>query len=351
MNFRYLRRLWLSARYAFRPRKPLLFLRLVRTVAGVRLLGKRPLRYVDFALDFHCNLRCAHCFATALEDATRPALSIDDYRRIARECMDLGAVNFSFQGGEPLLLPRLGQIIAAFQPDRNVISVTTNGTMLTPERIRQLRDWGVDILTVSLDSAIPGEHDSFRGVPGTFEKATKGIREALRQGLHVTIGATVSHDNVRSEGIRGLVQLAKELKCVLCFGLAVPAGNWKSDTGVLMTPEDMAYLRSLTKDSPLVRTDFEANLVQDGCGAVKEILYLTPYGDVLSCPFIHVSLGNAQEEPIGAIRQRALKYDFFARYYDKCLCGEDREFIEKYLSRTFAAARLPLGAEEVFGRV
>ena len=71
------------------------------------LFKRPPLRYVDFSIDFACNLRCEHCFATALQQRGRRKMTVDDYARVARECMQLGAVNFSFQWGEPLLFRNL----------------------------------------------------------------------------------------------------------------------------------------------------------------------------------------------------------------------------------------------------
>jgi len=276
-------------------------------------------------------------------------MTVDDYARVASECMSLGAVNFSFQGGEPLLFQGLGSIMAACHPTRNVISVTTNGTLLTPERVAELKRWGVDILTVSLDSAIADEHDRFRGVPGTFEKTMAGIKLALQEGLRVTLGTVVTHQTVRSEGIAALTRLAEELKVVLYFILPVPAGRWAKNREMRLTPEDLAYIDELTQHSTYLRTDFQANFGPYGCGAVKEILYLTPYGDVLPCPFLHISLGNVLEEPVNAIRNRALQNPYFAAYYQKCLASTDEEFIERYLSKTFEAAELPLRWDEVFG--
>ena len=51
----HLSRLSLSARYAFVPRKPRAMARIGADVARVAA-GQRPLRYVDMALDYRCNL-------------------------------------------------------------------------------------------------------------------------------------------------------------------------------------------------------------------------------------------------------------------------------------------------------
>ncbi|MBI4790101.1 MAG: radical SAM protein [Chloroflexi bacterium] len=338
----------LNFSYALRPRKPRLLLRLARAVIQSYALKRPPLRYVDFAIGFACNLKCEHCFATTLQQSARRRMTVDDYARVARQCMALGAVNFSFQGGEPLLFHNLGDIIEACQPARNVISVTTNGTLLTEERVAELKRWGVDILTISLDSANAAEHDRFRGAAGSFEKTMAGIRLALKQGLRVTLGTVVTRQTVRSEGIRALARLAQELQVVLYFIMPVPAGRWTENRDMFLSPDDLGFVENMTRQSQYLRTDFQANLGNYGCGAVKEILYLTPYGDVLACPFLHIGLGNVFDEPIAAIRARALQNRYFARYHQKCLASTDEEFIEKYLSKTFGAESLPMPWDLVF---
>jgi MoaA/NifB/PqqE/SkfB family radical SAM enzyme len=335
-------------RYAFRPSKPRLTLRLANAVVRSGVLRQPRLRYVDFSLDFKCNLHCEHCFATALAKPRGRRMEREDYRRVSAEAMALGAVNFSFQGGEPLMLDGLGDIVSACAPDRNVISVTTNGTLVTPERARYLRRIGVDILTVSLDSSIPEEHDRFRGVPGTFERTMAGIRAALDAGLRVSLGTVVTRQNVRSDGITGLVRLAEELRCLLYVIFPVQAGKWKSAEEVLLTDEDVRYVYDLTRRTRWVRTDFQANLGGYGCGAANEILYVSPHGDVLPCPFLHISMGNVLEEPLAALRGRALENPLFSSYHDRCLVSTDPDFIARHLSQTFSAKQLPLPWRSVF---
>lgn len=337
-----------NVRYAFRPSKPILTARLAGAVVRSKLFRKSFLRYVDFSLDFACNLRCEHCFATALKSPGRRVMGTEDYSRVADEAMRLGALNFSFQGGEPLMFPGLKDVISACAPERNLISVTTNGTLLDEEKAAELKSWGVDILTVSLDSAAPETHDKFRGSAGAFDKAMAGIKLALNEGMHVTIGTVVTHDTLHSEGIAELARIAESMKLIMYFILPVPAGRWTENSGMFLSGDDISYIDGLTKRSNYLRTDFQANLSGYGCGAVKEILYLTPYGDVLPCPFLHIAVGNIFDEPLGAIRNRGLDNRWFAGYHDKCLASTDKEFIDKCLSKTFSAKELPLKWEDVF---
>ncbi len=337
----------LNARYAFNPRKPLLLARLAFALARNVFLPAR-LRYVEFCIGFACNLKCGHCFATALSDPSRPVMKLEEYRRVAGECMRLGALNFSFQGGEPLLFKELKEIIAACRPSRTVISVTTNGTLVTKERARELKKMGVDILTVSLDSGIAQEHDAFRGSAGAHASALQGIENALAAGLKVTLGTVVTHGTLHSPGLDAAIRFAKEKKLLLYFILPVPAGKWKDRRDMLLTEDDLSFLIALTEQSPLLRTDFQANMGGFGCGAAKEILYLTPYGDVLACPFLHISFGNIFQDTIAAIRQCALVQPSLSAYHPRCLASTDRAFMEHTLQRVFAADHLPLPHEQAF---
>ncbi|MBU0769420.1 MAG: radical SAM protein, partial [Proteobacteria bacterium] len=217
--------------------------------------------------------------------------------------------------------------------------------------VADLKRWGVDILTISLDSAYADEHDHFRGVSGTFEKTVAGIKLALKGGLRVTLGAVVTHQTLRKPGMLALMRMAKNMKVLLYFIFPVPAGRWVDNQSIFLTSEDLAYIDTLTRRSPYLRTDFQANWGALGCGAVKEILYLTPYGDVLPCPFVHISLGNIKNEPLATIRRRALINPYFSQYHPDCLASTDKYFIQRYLSQTFSAGKLPLSYHHVFGDI
>ncbi|PKN59616.1 MAG: hypothetical protein CVU53_07285, partial [Deltaproteobacteria bacterium HGW-Deltaproteobacteria-11] len=56
--------------------------------------------------------------------------------------------------------------------------------------------------------------------------------------------------------------------------------------------------------------------------------YLTPYGDIIPCPFIHVTFGNVRSQSIAEIRGKALRHKWLRKYHSVCIGAESREFIE-----------------------
>lgn len=343
-------RFYMAYRYAFRAHKPLLLARQGKAAMDVYIRDKARLRYVDFSIDYSCNMNCAHCFNKTMAPGadSRRVLSLGDYRSIARECRELGAIAFSFQGGEPMLnMERLESVIHAVGPEQSLISITTNGSLCTEENVKRLARVGVDIFTISLDSGIEEEHDQFRGKTGAYKSAMGAVERVLRHGMNVTIGTTVSHQNVRSEGLLKIMEFASQKRCLLSLALAVPAGNWVANDDIILNEEDRKLVDDYCKSSPFVRTDLGGNYKHFGCGAMKEIMYITPYGEVLACPFLHISFGQVPNEPISAIRERALQLPHLSRYWPTCLAATDDEFRKNVLVQLRGRTNGIATAEEI----
>jgi hypothetical protein len=79
---------------------------------------------------------------------------------------------------------------------------------------------------------------------------------------------------------------------------------------------------------------------------VKEKLYVTSYGDVVPCDFLHVGLGNVFRSSIADIRRHALAVDWFREYNALCLACNDRDFQARHLRRMFEARRDPVPLED-----
>lgn len=309
--------------------KPHYLLRTATNLAKNRLLHRLPLRGVDFALTYACNFNCRHCYAKRLA-SNRPVMQIEDYRRVCEEAMSLGATVFSLQGGEVFLNPEWKEIIPALQPSKNHMVVTTNGWLATEENVSTLKRLGVDTVYFSIDSGIPGEHDSFRRREGSFAKIMEGIFLCKKHKLKVAILTCLSKFNVRSEGLKRLLDFSRSNRFLLCTILARPLGNWEGNTSSLLSEEDLKYFTQLRKDYPEAFLENENNYGQTGCLAVKEYIYITPYGDVCPCPFTHISLGNVLSESLRIVRERGLKAKWWNHYHKRCLTALDEEFMQLY---------------------
>jgi len=155
-----------------------------------RPVGSRLWLYTNF----DCNLCCDYCCVRSSPKAPRRALGIERVRRIAREAAELGVREIFVTGGEPFMLPEIGEILAVCAAAAPT-TVLTNGMLFAGRRLEMLRSLPRERvkLQISLDSPTPERHDSHRG-KGTWARTREGIERARAEGFRVRLAATVSTD-------------------------------------------------------------------------------------------------------------------------------------------------------------
>ena len=62
-------------------------------------------------------------------------------------------------------------------------------------------------------------------------------------------------------------------------------------------------------------------------------VYVTPIGDVLVCPYVHIKIGNIFEKPLKEIIKHGFSIKYFRNHSDLCLAGEDKNFISKFMTK------------------
>ena len=116
-----------------------------------------------------CNLKCRHCYQDA-GDCRERELTTAEARKLIDEIARAGFRIMIFSGGEPLMRPDIYELVsyAASRGLRPVFG--TNGTLITPEVARRLKESGAAAMGISLDSLDAQKHNAFRGCPDAYEK-------------------------------------------------------------------------------------------------------------------------------------------------------------------------------------
>ena len=317
-----------------------------RTLQG---LARRPMvRQVEVALGYDCNLSCPHCSRSRLIREGEQPLSVEEYADVYAQLNQLGVVSYAFTGGEPLLhFDRLLDVIRVFEPRSNVISIQSNTLLLNDARAATLKAAGLDVVQASLDEFHTNGHGTIN-----FAKAKKKLDLVRRNGLKMTFTTVVTHANLESSMIREAIDFTRDNGVLLFFNIAVPVGSWTGCSSVRLDERDQIRLRELTLQNPHTRLDFAANFAGFGCPAFKERMYITPYGEVLGCPFLQISGGSLRKgEEVRGIQERALRLACFERYNPTCLAGEDDRFLREYIPLHDEAESLPLDLEQVEDRL
>jgi len=120
----------------------------------------RPLRDLRISVTDRCNFRCVYCmpkeiFGPAFAYSHREdLLTFEEIARVAALFVQAGVEKIRLTGGEPLLRRDLERLVEMLARIRGLadLTLTTNGSLLTRDKARALRDAGLRRITISLDS-------------------------------------------------------------------------------------------------------------------------------------------------------------------------------------------------------
>ena len=304
---------------------------------------------IQFQYDYTCNFRCLHCSVKKFQGKREGRyFTSDDVKELSRQADEMGLAQIVITGGEPLVFPDFDDIVKTIDPQKFWIVADTNGWFLDAERAKYLKSIGVDKIQLSIDSLLAAEHDEFRRKPGSYERAIRAIDAALGAGLNTIVQTVVTKQRVRSKEFIEFLEFLNRKGVGVFVTYAKPVGEWEGNFDVLINKDDMDYMRELEKKYNVfthLTPSYGLNL---GCIAVKRMVSIIKYGDVMPCPYIHVSLGNFFEEPLKDIIERGMKIKYFRKYVDTCLIAEDRKFINDYVVKKIYGKPLPVPYSEVF---
>jgi radical SAM protein with 4Fe4S-binding SPASM domain len=327
---------------------------------------KKPLSiYAPFLVvwDFthKCNLSCKHCYSNSgvssqKELTTKEALNAVD------QLADFGVTALAFSGGESLTRRDFFEVASHAVKRGLYVSVATNGTLLTKENVRKLKQTGVHYVEVSIDGATSRTHDEFRGVHGAFGKAVAGLKNCVEENLCACIATTATKNNL--EEMPAILDLAEEIGAErFTYFNFIPTGRGKELYSEDLTPEERENLMLLllkkmakgfkvtilTTAPQLARVALQSQGVGKeltmsmahmqtatvskkavplaafigGCGAGRLYCSLSPQGEVHPCVFLPINVGNLKTEKFGEIWLNSKLFNTLrSREHLKGACGK-----------------------------
>ena len=217
-----------------------------RGIARLERSARLPARLWLYT-NFDCNLACDYCCVRSSPRAPRRELGLERIRRLVDEAPSAGVREIFLTGGEPFILPDIGEIVATCVAALPT-TLLTNGMLFQRGRrldvLRRMPREGL-ALQISLDSPTPDIHDRHRG-PGSWQKAVDGIRLAQREGFRVRTATTLTDGDPEAQAMQafldrlGIPRGDQVIRQVARRGLAVK--------GVVLTTESLIPEVTVTAD-------------------------------------------------------------------------------------------------------
>jgi len=282
------------------------------------------IRLVAWEITRRCNLSCKHCRAVAEDHPYDNELDTQASFRLLEQIKEVGEPIIILTGGEPLLREDIFDIAAYGTKLGLRMVMAPNGTLITEDSAKKMKDSGIKRISVSLDGSTPETHDAFRGLENAFENAIRGIKIARQAGIEFQINTTITKTNL--DQIPKILKLAENLGAVAHhIFLLVPTGrgkyiadseinaqeyeetlNWFYDqrekTSLQLkatcAPHYYRILRQRAKEDGKKIT-FETHgldAVTRGCLAGTGFCFISHVGRVQTCGFLDVECGDITKQ-------------------------------------------------------
>jgi radical SAM protein with 4Fe4S-binding SPASM domain len=307
-------------------------------------------------LTHRCNLRCVHCYLGDRESVRgngKQELDTAQWISIIDQITDAGCLNLLITGGEPLLRKDFNEIYCHAKTKGLLVTVFTNGTMITEGILELFQDLPPRAVEISLYGATAVTYEKITGVEGSFEQCLRGIQSLLDHRINLKLKTILMTLN-RHE-FYDIETMAKEYGVKFRFDAAIfPCTDGdKSPLGLRVSPEEAIEREFSDGDRSRQWRDFFERMqgfsLPDrlyNCGTGLTSFHVDPYGRLQPCLMVtnlryNLLEGSFMEgwrDVIPRVRERKAGAAYVCNKCDKMtLCGFCPGFFE-----------LENGAEDIF---
>lgn len=294
-------------------------------------------------LTLACCFGCRYC-GSAGGRARADELSTAECMDAAEQLADLGCRRVSLIGGEVFLRRDWAQIAGRLTGLGVRVDVITNGYLMSPEVLEQLKQAGVSSVAVSIDGP-EDVHDAGRQA-GSFKRAMEAVRALTAAGMPVSVISTLRRDCMgRLEELYRVLEGsgigAWQLQACSPMGSAARGLDWRIDPA-----EVIAFVMQHRAEAPFMLgaadnvgyfTDEELRLrgadgaCFQGCRAGISAIGIDSAGNVRGCESLYDERFNE-----GNLRQRRLR-DIWE---DPGAFAYNRQFRREMLTGSCARCRM-----------
>lgn len=250
----------------------------------------------SFELTFRCNLHCAHCYCNLPandQGAIAKELKTEEVFYIFDRIAEAGCLWLLITGGEPLLREDFLEIYSYAKKKGFIVTLFTNGTLITPEIADYLVQWPPHKVEITLYGITDETYEGITGIPGSFKRCKRGINLLLERKIPLglkTMVMTLNHDELWQ-----IKEYTEELGLKFRFD---PVLNPRLDGSrtpcqFRLSPEEVVELDLADEKRDKEWQEFCERFVGPSesdnlysCGAGVSMFHIDPYGKMSACEMV-----------------------------------------------------------------
>lgn len=174
------------------------FMPLVHELLELAAARRQPASGI-FELTSRCNLSCRMCYVqqSASNSSIRSnELSAMEWLALAQQAKDNGTVFLLLTGGEVFLRPDFFEIYEPLTRMGFILSLFTNGTLITEEIAKRLAQAPPSRTEITLYGATAATYEAVTRSPGSYSRCCSGIEALVSHNIPLALKTTLSRQNI-----------------------------------------------------------------------------------------------------------------------------------------------------------
>jgi radical SAM protein with 4Fe4S-binding SPASM domain len=245
-----------------------------------------------------------HCYLPDKDNVKD--LKTKEIKELIDELMDSGCLFLTLTGGEIFLREDIFEIMEYIQKKEFVVQVFTNATLITNEVAKNLKEFGIWEIGISLYGVNADVHEKITQVKGSFDKTMAGIINLAKNNLPVRIKCPLVKHNFQE--YKKVIKLAKDLGIKYTFDTTI-SPKLDGDKYPVSLRLGKDELNELFQDKEIYPTFLgSANYDKKEiilCQAGRNTCGISSFGDVYPCLQLPVPAGNIRENSFREIWRNA----------------------------------------------
>lgn len=216
-----------------------------------KLYNKPVLKDLFLEVTSRCNAKCEHCGSSCGEKNVTDEISATDLKRTLYDISQHYNTNdilLNVTGGEPLIRKDLFEIMGYANELGYKWGMTSNGMLINDEILEKMKKTKMGSISISLDG-LKETHESFRKVPGSFDKIIESIQKLQKIPSIKIVQVTTVANKKNLKELENLYRLMIKLHISSWRVVNVdPIGRAKEKDDILLDKNEYKYLFEFIKE-------------------------------------------------------------------------------------------------------
>ncbi|MFH0937601.1 MAG: radical SAM protein [Candidatus Daviesbacteria bacterium] len=296
-------------------------------------IPKPSLQFAWLEITDQCNERCLHCYGSFSPDKKEKVakpFGHTEWEGVIQSLAEIGCQQIQFIGGESFRYRGETKTqtvldLAEFAKEQNFsfIEIFTNGTLISAEAVKRIKDLRVSI-ALSIYSSNAAVHDSITQTPESYRRTLRAINILREAGVPVRAAIIVMKQN--EDTIKQTLEMAQNLGLNIKTPDVVRPSGRAQETDITPSVKTLIKYGLITK--PNFSTDpvsFRRNHIYHNCLAGK--IAVTTDGQIIPCIFSRNDiLGSLKDQELTDVLESPTLREMWELTKDKVLVCKDCEY-------------------------